>query len=109
MNKLERAIRAKQKDAGYGQPWDYQYPHAMQSLIDNGQAWKMEGSCGRTAMAMLEQGACFLPETAYSDYWGNRVPSRNDLRDGTKGTLGNSATYWNVPRTMPRRRKQTSL
>lgn len=106
MNRIEKAIRAKQSNAGHGQPWDYQYPHVMQSLIDSGQAWRMEGSCGRAAMSMLEQGACFLPETAHSDYWGNRVPSRNDLKEGTRGTLSNAARYWNVNTANKPSRKQ---
>lgn len=106
MNRTEKAIRAAQAAQGHGQPWEYEQPSAMQALIDSGRAWKMEGSCGRAAMAMLESGACFLPETAHSDYWGNRVPSRNDLKEGTKGTLGNAARYWSVPQ--PARRRKTA-
>lgn len=94
MNKQEKFVRDAQKAAGTGDAWDYDLPHAMQALIDNGTAWKMEGSCGRAAMAALESGACFLPEQAYSDYWGNRVPSRNDLKEGTKGTLSNAVAFW---------------
>ena len=26
---------------------------------------------------------------SFKDYWGNRVPARNELKDGTKGTEGN--------------------
>lgn len=94
MNKREKFVRAAQKKAGTGSAWEYQYPHAMQALIDSGNAWKMEGSCGRAAMDALESGACFLPEQANLDYWGNRIPSRNDLKDGTKGTLGNAVAFW---------------
>lgn len=66
----------------------------MQDLINSGDAWKMEGSYGRAAMANLESGACMLPTESHSDYWGNTVPSRDMLQDGTKGTLGNSINFW---------------
>lgn len=66
----------------------------LQKMIDSGQAWKMEGHYGRTAMSALEQGACILPETAHQDYYGNTVPSRNSLLNGTKGTLANAQMFW---------------
>ena len=66
----------------------------MQDLINSGDAWKMEGSYGRAAMANLESGACMLPTESHVDYWGNMVPSRDMLQDGTKGTLENSINFW---------------
>lgn len=92
--KQEEFVRNAQKEAGTSDPWNYEVPHVMQSLIDSGAVWKMEGSCGRTAMSMLETGACFLPESPSKDYWGNYIPSRNELKDGTKGTLSNSVAFW---------------
>jgi len=68
----------------------------IQDLINSGLAWKLEGSVGRFAMQMLETGACMLPTKAHFDAYGNRVPSRNDLKKGTKGTLQNSQMYWTV-------------
>jgi len=65
----------------------------MQKLIDNGMAWKLEGFVGRQAMSALESGACMLPEEQHQDYYGNIVPSRNDLKEG-KGTLVNSQEFW---------------
>jgi len=94
MNKQEKFVRDAQKAAGTGDAWDYGLPHVLQGMIDNGTAWKMEGSCGRAAMQALESGACFLPEQAFSDYWGNRVPSRNDLKEGSKGTMSNAVNFW---------------
>ena len=35
---------------------------AWQYLIDTGLAWRLQGSFGRQAMAMIEQGVCSLPE-----------------------------------------------
>ena len=78
-------IRAAQKEQGYD-PW--------QHLINTGHAWKMEGSIGREAMGLIEAGACMLPKTAYRDYYGNRIPSRDDLKAGTKGTFKNSVKYY---------------
>ena len=65
-----------------------------QELINSGEIWKFEGSAGRHAMSCLESGECFLPTEVTYDYYGNRLPSRNNLKNGTKGTLGNSQRYW---------------
>jgi predicted secreted protein len=68
----------------------------MQEKINSGLCWKLEGSYGRAAMALLESGACMLPEKQHKDYYGNIVPSRNDLQEGTKGTLLNSQRFWEM-------------
>ena len=78
-------IKAHQKEQGYDQ-W--------QHLINTGMAWTMEGSIGREAMNLLEAGACMLPKKPYQDYYGNRIPSRDDLKAGTKGTFQNSVNYY---------------
>jgi hypothetical protein len=57
-----------------------------QELINSGTAWKLEGSVGRHAMEMIELGECMLGEEGYRDYWGNYVPSRYEVEDGTKGS-----------------------
>lgn len=62
---------------------------AIQPLIDSGAIWRLEGSAGREAMSLIESGYCVLgPDPCY-DYWGNRIPSRHEVKDGTKG----SASY----------------
>lgn len=66
----------------------------MQRLIDSGDVWKMEGSMGREASLMLEMGACFLPKTPKRDYYGNRIPSRDEVKAGTKGSWKNSVNYF---------------
>lgn len=93
---LEAAIRAAQLEAGDGQDWEYSAPAAMQRLIDSGTVWSLEGSAGRSAMDALESGVCFLPTTRSRDYWGNTIPSRDDLKPGTKGTLQNSARFYDL-------------
>lgn len=67
---------------------------AMQNMIDSGTAWTLEGSVGREAMALLESGACMLPKVIRIDYYGNRVPSRDVLKPGTKGTFKNAQEFW---------------
>ena len=58
----------------------------FQGLIDSGDAWRLEGSVGRTAMAMIENGQCMLGEESHTDYYGNHVPSRFEVKAGTKGS-----------------------
>lgn len=62
------------------------YVAGMQQLIDSGQAWRMEGSVGREAMALIEAGECTLGEQGHRDYWGNYVPSKHEVQPGTKGS-----------------------
>lgn len=67
---------------------------SLQEMINNGEVWKREGSVGRAAMSALESGACMLPEEEHQDYYGSTVPSRTNLKAGTKGTLENSQEFW---------------
>lgn len=57
-----------------------------QHLVNTGQAWRLEGHVGRTAMAMIDAGQIMLGEQAHFDYYGNRVPSRHEVEPGTKGS-----------------------
>ena len=60
---------------------------AYQELINTGQAWQMEGSVGRQAMALIENGICALGESDHRDYYGNHIPSRDQVQEGTKGSV----------------------
>tara|TARA_R110000787_G_scaffold284826_1_gene399070 strand:- start:497 stop:799 length:303 start_codon:yes stop_codon:yes gene_type:complete len=80
-----QSIKKLQKDYGFDE---------MQNLINSGTAWKMEGSFGRQAMELLNSGACMLPKSFKNDYYGNRIPSRDVLKAGSKGTYQNSKTFW---------------
>ena len=80
-----KEITELQKEFGYLE---------IQEMINTGLAWQMEGSVGRQAMQSLESGACYLPTKTYKDYYGNVVPDRNLLEDGTKGTLLNCKRFW---------------
>lgn len=75
-----------QVKAFYDAETDEEYIASMQALIDNGQAWKLEGSVGRAAMRLIENGDCTLGPVGNRDYWGNYVPSKTEVQPGTKGS-----------------------
>lgn len=59
----------------------------VQQLIDSGQGWLLEGSVGRALSAAIEDGAAVLGPVEHRDYWGNRIPSRDQVQPGTKGSV----------------------
>lgn len=65
-----------------------------QEIIDNGMAWKMEGRIGRKCMDLLSTGVCFLPLEDHYDYWGNEIPSRNKVANGSLGSLSLAKSFW---------------
>jgi hypothetical protein len=65
-----------------------------QALINGGTAWKLEGSIGRLCMDLLRTGACMLPKKRHRDYYGNLIPSRDDVKKGTTGSYQNSVNYY---------------
>ncbi len=64
----------------------FDYYNVLQAAINDGTAWKLQGSYGRELMAAISNGFCMLGKTAKSDYWGNLIPSRDDVEPGTKGS-----------------------
>ena len=61
---------------------------AYQELINTGEAWRLEGHVGRTAMRLIEDGYCTLGEEGHRDYYGNYVPGIGEVVAGTKGSRG---------------------
>lgn len=57
-----------------------------QKLINSGLCWRLEGSIGRFAMGLIEAGYCYLGVKGCRDYWGNYIPSRTEVKPGTKGS-----------------------
>lgn len=60
---------------------------SVQELIDTGMAWTLEGHVGRQCMAAIENGDAVLGPESRRDYWGNRVPARDEVVPGTKGSI----------------------
>ena len=69
--------------------WECELPEdriqAIQRMINDGSVWHMEGSLGREAMDYLKAGYCELGEKSFRDYWGNKIPSRYEVKAGTTG------------------------
>lgn len=57
----------------------------LQALINAGM-WSLQGSIGRSMNAALEDGRCMLGPSTATDYWGNKIPGRDDVVEGTKGS-----------------------
>ena len=60
---------------------------AIQRAINSGM-WGLQGSYGRTMMDAISSGRCLLGPNAARDYYGNVIPSRDDVKQGTKGSIG---------------------
>jgi hypothetical protein len=58
---------------------------ALQSAVNSGVAWRLEGAVGRAADAALEARLIALGHEGHRDYYGNYVPSRFEVEPGTKG------------------------
>lgn len=65
---------------------DIYYTH-MQVAINAGTAWKFQGSVGRSMMDAITAGKCLLGKDSAADYWGNYIPSRDEVKAGTKGSF----------------------
>lgn len=66
------------------------YFKKIQSAINDGSIWLFEGSAGRAASDALSNGECVLGRVGHRDYWGNYVPSRYEVKKGTKGSVLNT-------------------
>lgn len=58
----------------------------LQQLINAGQ-WGLQGSYGRTMMQAIEDGYCVLGREGVRDYYGNYIPARDEVQEGTKGSV----------------------
>lgn len=59
---------------------------SMQRAINSGSAWSFQGSMGRAMMSAIESGICMLGKSGCRDYYGNYIPSRDEVKSGTKGS-----------------------
>lgn len=65
---------------------EYDYYESIQNTI-NGGMWGLQGSFGRTMMDAISAGRCVLGRNRAKDYYGNVIPSRDDVEEGTKGSV----------------------
>jgi hypothetical protein len=59
---------------------------ALQTLINTG-TWGLQGRVGRSMMDAIEAGLCALGPEAAHDYYGNRIPARDEVAAGTTGSV----------------------
>lgn len=73
------------------------YYQSIQRAI-NAKSWSFQGSYGRAMMEAISSGRCLLGRESCTDYWGNRIPSRYEVKEGTKGSADyvkeNSGFIW---------------
>lgn len=65
---------------------DVEYYQSIQRAINAG-AWSFQGSYGRAMMDAINAGRCLLGTKSARDYYGNTIPSRSDVKAGTKGSF----------------------
>tara|TARA_E500000178_G_scaffold352531_1_gene416175 strand:+ start:988 stop:1311 length:324 start_codon:yes stop_codon:yes gene_type:complete len=87
MTQKEKFIRDRQAD--------FPEIEKMQEWIDLGYVWSMEGSVGREAMRGLDCGMYFLPNQSFRNPYGQHIPSREEIRIGTEGSLDNAYDFYN--------------
>jgi len=66
---------------------ELEYYASLQKAINSGSAWSFQGSYGLAMMAAIEAGACLLGRDSARDYFGNRIPSRDAVAPGSKGSF----------------------
>lgn len=87
MNHLYDDVMTVEGADGYDDVEAIDYAKSLQRMINAGQ-WSLQGSFGRTMMGAIEAGDVLLGFERAHDYYGNLIPARTDVRDGTKGSYG---------------------
>lgn len=71
----------------HGTDSEEEYYTSIQRAI-NSSMWGLQGFYGRSMMSAIESGKCMLGRESARDYYGNFIPSRSQVQEGTKGSLG---------------------
>jgi len=79
------AIEELMLDAGLSLD-ELDYYLSVQRAINAGH-WSLQGSYGRTMMDAIKSGRCLLGPEAARDAYGSVIPSRDDVKEGTKGSI----------------------
>ena len=53
----------------------------LQEMVDNGSIWGFQGSVGRMAADLLEQGVLKFPEKRTHDFYGNPIPTKEEYAE----------------------------
>lgn len=61
------------------------YYLSVQRAINSG-TWGLQGSFGRAMMEAITQGCCMLGKESARDYYGNYIPSRDEVEPGSRGS-----------------------
>lgn len=69
-----------------GEMEDEQAIALFQELIDTGQAWLLGGEYIDRAMMLIEMGLVTLGVEGHLDLYGNYIPSKFEVKEGTKGS-----------------------
>jgi hypothetical protein len=64
---------------------ELEYYQALQRAINAGM-WGLQGSYGRAMMDAITSGHCLLGLKGAHDAYANYIPSRLQVKDGTKGS-----------------------
>lgn len=65
---------------------ELEYYQSIQRAINTG-SWSLQGSYGRSMMEAIQSGRCMLGAQEFRDYYGNPIPSRDQVKEGTKGSM----------------------
>lgn len=84
MGRYEDTMMVEAAD-GHEAETELDYYAAMQRQINAG-SWGLQGSHGRAMMQSINGGYCMLGTKRAKDYYGNTIPARDDVMDGTKGS-----------------------
>lgn len=69
-----------------GEETDVEMAEAIQRSINSLTAWRLQGSIGRSLMGAIDAGEAMLGHEDTRDYYGNHIPSRHQVEEGTKGS-----------------------
>jgi len=69
-----------------GAETELEYYESIQRAINSGSAWSMQGSYGRSMFDAIQGGYCMLGKRSFKDYYGNFIPSRDDICWGERGS-----------------------
>ena len=51
----------------------------FQEMINDGSVWSFQGSYGRQASWLIDNGYCHPAPVRHKDYYGNIIPSESDV------------------------------